>query len=162
MNSAWEILFGSGTDLSALQMADRAFAVFALTFLMLRVSGRRSLGQHRAFDGCATVLLGSVLSRAVVGASAFWPTMAAGLAIVVAHRSISWLSARSPSFERFIAGDKRELVVDGARDHGSMRAGLISDRDLDEAVRAKTGDERTPLERAVLERDGTVTVKSLG
>ena len=134
MSAALELLFGSGSDLDALQMADRAFAVFALAFVMLRVSGRRSLGQHRAIDGCATVLLGSVLSRAVVGASPFWPTMAAGAAIVVAHRAAAWLSARSPAFERLIAGDKRELVAGGARDHASMRAGLISDCDLDEAA----------------------------
>lgn len=159
MIDAMDLLFGSGSDLNALQMADRALAVFALTLAMLRASGRRSLGQRRAFDGCATVLLGSVLSRAVVGASPFWPTMAAGLAIVAAHRAIGWLSVRSPWFELLVAGDKRELIAGGSRDREQMRAGLISDRDLDEAARAKTGDEASPLERAVLERDGTITVK---
>ncbi len=157
-----DTFFGSGTDLDVLQMADRSLVVFVLTFAMLRLSGRRSFGQHRAFDACTTVLLGSVLSRAVVGASPFWPTMAAGLAIVVLHRLISSASARWPAFERFIAGDKRELVRDGARDPQAMLAGLISGRDLDEAVRGKTGDERSPLDRAVLERDGSITVKPRG
>lgn len=155
----FDLLFGSGTELDSLQMADRAIAVFLLTFAMLRLSGRRSFGQHRAFDACTTVLLGSVLSRAVVGASPFWPTMAAGVAIVVLHRLIASASARWPRFEQFIAGDKRELIRDGARDQRSMLDGLLSDRDLDEAVRGKTGDEATPLDRAVLERDGSITVK---
>src|ERR1700755_1316427 len=83
----WAImLFGQGEQLDVLQMTLRAGAVFVLTLLMIRVSGRRSVGQHRAFDACTTVLLGSVLSRAVVGASPFWATMAAGLTIVVLHR----------------------------------------------------------------------------
>jgi uncharacterized membrane protein YcaP (DUF421 family) len=154
-----QILFGEGTDLDALQMAMRALAVFVLTLAMIRVAGRRSLGQHRAFDTCTTVLLGSVLSRAVVGASPFWPTMVAGATIVVLHRLVAMASVRWPWFETTISGDKRELVEDGRRDEEAMRKALITVRDLDEAVLTKTGDESSPVERAILERDGGITVK---
>lgn len=156
----WAImLFGRGEQLDALQMTLRAVAVFVLTLLMIRVSGRRSVGQHRAFDACTTVLLGSALSRAVVGASPFWATMAAGAAIVVLHRIIAIASLRWPRFEAMVSGDERELVRQGRRDEHEMRKALITPRDLDEAVRKKTGDEATPVERAVLERDGHITVK---
>ncbi len=156
----WVItLFGQGEQLDALQMTLRAVAVFVLTLLMIRVSGRRSVGQHRAFDACTTVLLGSVLSRAVVGASPFWPTMAAGVAIVVLHRLIAMASLRWAWFEAMVSGDKRELVRRGRRDEHEMQRALITPRDLDEAVRKRTGDEATPMERAVLERDGRITVK---
>jgi uncharacterized membrane protein YcaP (DUF421 family) len=152
-------LFGDGQDLNALQMSMRALAVFVLTLTMIRVSGRRSVGQHRAFDACTTVLLGSVLSRAVVGVSPFWPTMAAGAMIVVLHRIIAMASLRWPWFESMISGDKRELVRQGRRDEEEMRKALITGRDLDEAVRKRSGDERSPVDRAVLERDGQITVR---
>ncbi len=156
----WAItLFGQGEQLDALQMTLRAVAVFVLTLLMIRVSGRRSVGQHRAFDACTTVLLGSVLSRAVVGASPFWPTMAAGAAIVLLHRTVAMASLRWAWFEAMVSGDKRELVRQGRRDEHEMHKALITPRDLDEAVRKKAGDEATPVERAVLERDGRITVK---
>ncbi|HEX7639732.1 MAG TPA: YetF domain-containing protein [Burkholderiaceae bacterium] len=158
MNFDLETLFGSGPDLGVLQMTDRSVAAFLLTLAMLRIGGRRALGQHRAFDACATVLLGSVLSRAVVGASPFWPTMAAGATIVVLHRLVALASIHLPWVERLVSGDKRELVRDGARDRRQMRRALLSTRDLDEAVRKKTGDETTPLRRAVLERDGSITI----
>ena len=58
-----------------------------------------------------------------------------------------------------VSGDKRELLKEGVRDAEQMRRGLITHRDLDEAVRHKTGDEQSPLSRAVLERDGTVSLK---
>jgi len=151
--------FGEGEDLNALQMAMRALAVFVLTLAMIRIAGRRALGQHRAFDTCTTVLLGSVLSRAVVGASPFWATMAAGAMIVVLHRLVAMASVRWPWFETMISGDKRELVQGGRRDEKAMRKALITARDLDEAVRRKTGDEASPVERAILERDGGITVK---
>ena len=156
-----DILFGSGNDLTVLQMSCRSAAVFLLALGMLRLSGRRSLGQRRPFDACVTVLFGAVLSRAVVGASPFWPTMAAALVIVLLHRLIAVASFHWPWFETLISGDKRELVTAAGRDPTEMRRGLITHRDLDEAVRKKTGDEATPLARAVLERDGTVTLKPL-
>jgi len=158
MHDLAQTLFGEGDRLDALQMALRATAVFVLSLAMIRVSGRRSFGQHRPFDACTTVLLGAVLSRAVVGASAFWPTMAAGAAIVLLHRLVAMASVRWPRFESLVSGDKRELVRGGRRDGDEMRKALITERDLDEAVRKKAGDERLPLRRAVLERDGVITV----
>jgi uncharacterized membrane protein YcaP (DUF421 family) len=155
-------LFGDDTDLNALQMALRAVAVFVLTLALIRLAGRRSLGQHRAFDTCTTVLMGSVLSRGVVGASPFWPTMAAGATIVLLHRFVAMASLRWPWFESLVSGDKREIMKDGRRDEQEMREGLITMRDLDEAVRKKSGDKSSPLERAVLERDGSITVKVKG
>ena len=152
-------LFGEGSGLDVLQMTLRAAAVFLLTLAMFRMAGRRSLGQHRAFDTCTSVLIGAVLSRAVVGASPFWPTIAAGAVIVLLHRLIAAASLRWPQFETLISGNKRELVKEGRRDESEMRKALITDRDLDEAARQKTGDEASPLERAVLERDGSITVK---
>jgi len=154
-----ETLFGSNGDLNVIQMSLRAAAVFGITLSMIRVSGRRSFGQHRPFDACTTVLLGAVLSRAVVGASPFWATMAAGATIVLLHRLIAMASLRWPRFETLISGDKRELVAAKVRNAGEMRRGLVTERDLDEAVRKKTGDEVSPIDRAVLERDGTITVK---
>ncbi len=59
MDELASTLFGQGDDLDVLQMALRGAAVFLLTLAMIRVSGRRSVGQHRAFDACTTVLLGS-------------------------------------------------------------------------------------------------------
>ena len=65
------LLFGDGTELTTWQMADRALVTFVLALAMIRLAGRRSFGQRSPFDACTTVLLGAVLSRAVVGASPF-------------------------------------------------------------------------------------------
>ena len=158
MDESLRTLFGEGPELGALQMALRSAVVFVLALAMIRVSGRRSFGQRRPFDACTTVLLGAVLSRAVVGASPFWATMAAGAVIVLLHRLVAMASLRWPRFERLVSGDKRELVRDGVRDQQEMDKALITARDLDEAVRDKLGDESRPVRRAVLERDGRLTV----
>jgi uncharacterized membrane protein YcaP (DUF421 family) len=159
MDDLARVLFGSGDSLDALQMALRAAALFVMMMAMLRIAGRRAIGQHRVHDACTAVLVGSVLSRAVVGASPFWPTVAAALAIVVLHRLVAMAGVRWPRFEALVSGDKRELVRDGVRDAGEMARALVTGRDLDEAVRKRTGDEGVAIVRAVLERDGEITVK---
>ncbi|MDP9044493.1 MAG: DUF421 domain-containing protein [Pseudomonadota bacterium] len=175
--SGIDSLFGSGEALTPIQMVLRALTVFVLALMMIRVAGRRGFGQHNSFDACMSVLLGAVLSRAVVGASPFGATMCAGLAIVALHRGVAWLSIRWPAFDRLVSGSERVLVEDGRVDPREMRRALMGVRDLDEAMRkhfgakagagldgARTGPDpdgalvSAELLRAVLERDGTVTL----
>ena len=111
-----ETVFGSGTELGAAQMAVRALAVFVIALVMIRLSGRRSFGQHTPFDACTTVLLGAVLSRAVVGASPFGATMAAGFALVLMHRVVAWLSVHFYWFDRLVSGNERVLIDQGEMD----------------------------------------------
>src|SRR3954470_6208948 len=120
MGDVVHTLFGEGSDLDPLQMTLRAIAVFALALGMIRVSGRRSFGQHSPFDACTTVLLGAVLSRAVVGASPFWPTVGAGAVLVVMHRGIALACVRWPRFDLLITGRHRVLVHDGNVDQEAL------------------------------------------
>ncbi len=152
-------LFGEGSDLGACQMAARSVSLFFIALVLIRVSGRRSFGQGTAFDAVLTVMLGAVLSRAVVGASPFWSTVCAGLALALVHRLVGWVSCVWPAFDRFVSGTNRELLRDGHPDRPALRKGLITDCDLTDAVRQKTGREDwSGVHRAVLERDGRITV----
>src|SRR5438876_5424448 len=125
-------LFGDGPDLTPLQMSVRAVVVFVAALLLLRIAGRRALGQHSAFDVCIVVLLGAVLSRAVVGASPLVATISAAAVLVVLHRLIAWQGVRSPAFERLVTGHERVLVGGGRKDDAAMQAALISEGDLRE------------------------------
>ncbi|KQW54148.1 hypothetical protein ASC92_22730 [Variovorax sp. Root411] len=154
-----DLLFGQGSDLAPWQMAARALVVFFLALVMIRASGRRSFGQHSPFDACITVLLGAVLSRAVVGASPFWSTMAAGAALVVTHRLVALASMRWPRFEGLVNGHEITLVRNGEMDEDAMRHALVSRKDLDQAMRQQAkGAPLDEVERAVLERDGKLSI----
>lgn len=151
--------FGTGTELTVLQMSLRAGAIFVTTLFLIRVSGRRSFGQKSPFDLCVAVLLGAVLSRAVVGASPFWPVIAAAALIVVLHRCFALASCRWEWFDALINGRPRILVKDGVVDPQSMRRALVTMRDLEEAIRRKTGTESVDIvAQAVLERNGKITI----
>jgi uncharacterized membrane protein YcaP (DUF421 family) len=159
MNYTLAELFGQGINLTAGQMTARGVVVFALTLLMIRISGRRSLGQHSAFDVCITVLLGSILSRCVVGASPFWPTVATGAALVLLHRAIAMLSVRLPRFDVLVNGRPRTLVTEGRVSEAALRKALVSRADLLQALREHSVPEDLALARQiVLERNGVISV----
>jgi len=154
-----EYLMGSGTELTILQMSVRAGCIFFLALAMLRTAGRRSLGKHSAFDTCVVVLLGAVLSRAVVGASPFVPTVGASLVIVLLHRLLGLASIRWEGIERLINGEERRLVENGKIDWTAMRKALLTRTDLDEALRQEAGaTDLSQVKEVILERDGKVTV----
>ena len=152
-------IIDASDHIGAVAMATRAVIVFIFTLAFLRIAGRRSFGQRNAFDLCITVLLGAILSRAIVGASPLLPTLAAGAVLVLLHRLIGILVTRWAWLDDLISGVERVLVKDGRKDPRQMRAGLISDRDIDVALRKK--DDNASLDkvaRAVLERNGEITI----
>lgn len=152
-------LFGEGSDLEIWQMAARAVVIFFVTLALIRASGRRSFGQHTPFDACVTVLLGAVLSRAVVGASPFWATVAAGAALVLIHRALSIATGRWPRVEDLLSGHEVVIIRDGRLDREALRQALLTERNLQEAVRRKIGrSDYSRVARAILERDGKITV----
>jgi uncharacterized membrane protein YcaP (DUF421 family) len=158
MNDLFTV-FGEGTDLTLTQMAARGVTVFVFTLCMLRISGRRSFGQHSPFDACITVLLGSILARAVAGASPFLPTIGTGVVLVVLHRAIAMISIRAPAVEKLLSGSPRTLVCDGKIIAAAQKRALVSTADILQALR-----ERAQLEsigeakKVTLERNGIISV----
>ena len=154
-----ETLFGTDTDLDVVQISVRAAAIFIVALALIRLSGRRSFGLHSPFDSCTTVLLGAILSRAVTGASPFFPTLAAATMLVVMHRLAGIAGQRWRWFDRVVSGTEIVLVRDGQKDERALRKALVTEKDLEEAIRKKTGtEELSQVKRAVLERNGEITV----
>src|ERR1700761_784215 len=99
-------IFGEGKDLSALQMSCRGIVIFFVALILIRISGRRSFGVRSPLDNIITISLGAIMSRAVVGASAFVPVIICCFVIVLLHRGIGWLIAGNKGFGRMIEGEK--------------------------------------------------------
>jgi len=114
-------IFGEGQDLNCLQMSSRAVVTFFVTLLLIRIAGIRTFGKKSPFDNVIIILLGSVLSRAVVGASPYIPTIVACLAFVLVHWVLAWLSLYNERIGRWVKGEKASLYAKGTENQHNMR-----------------------------------------
>ena len=158
-----EYLFGVGKELNSLQMATRSVIVFILALLMLRIAGVRTLGRKSAFDTVVIIMLGAILSRAVVGSSPFIPTIVASFVLVLIHRLLGWISFKSESMNRLVNGKRELLYKDGKKYEENMQAAQISEDDVHEEVRAQFHQEDLENVKQVwLEKTGKLSIIETG
>lgn len=152
-------LFGEGKDLDSLQMTCRAIVAFFLTLLMIRIAGIRTFGKKSAFDNVIVIMLGSIFSRVVVGASPFISTTVACIAFVLVHRLLAWASLYNDTLGRWIKGEASTLYIDGTRNKKNMRKAVISEKDLQESVRERINEDSLDHVKAIIqERNGDISV----
>lgn len=152
-------IFSHETDLSTLEMACRATAVFVIAFALIRIAGRRSFGFRTPIDNILVILLGAILSRAVVGSSPFFPTIFASFTLCILHRLIGWLFTRYDGFGRIVEGEKIILYENGHFLEKNMRRGLVRKEDIMLGVRKATStDNIEDIEKIYLEHDGEISI----
>jgi uncharacterized membrane protein YcaP (DUF421 family) len=151
-------IFGVGKDLNAVQMSCRGVVVFFIALILIRVSGRRSFGIRTPLDNIITISLGAILSRAVVGASAFVPVIICCFVIVGLHRVFGWLVVSNKTFGKFIEGDKITLFQNGKFIRQNMKKGLVCEEDVMQGVRKSALTENLDtIETVYIERNGEIS-----
>ncbi|MDR2234828.1 MAG: DUF421 domain-containing protein [Chryseobacterium sp.] len=154
-----EQFWGTGASPDSLQMTVRGIAVFILALILIRISGRRSFGIGSPLDNIIVILLGAILSRAVVGASPFIPVIVTCSVIVLLHRIISWLKNRSTAFHQFIEGKKILVFKDGRFLYSNMNKALVCKEDIIQGIRKQALTDDLRLIRYVyVEYTGEITV----
>ena len=150
-------LFGSGKDLTVIQMTARSVLVFMIALILIRISGRRSFGLHSPLDNIITIILGAVLSRAIVGASPFFPVVAGCTALVLIHRLIAYAMVHHRGFSRLISGKKILLFDNGNFIKHDMDSALICEEEILQEVRKTALTENLDLiEKIYMEKNGEV------
>jgi uncharacterized membrane protein YcaP (DUF421 family) len=151
-------IFGHGKNLDCIQMGCRGVAVFLFALVLIRISGRRSFGIRSALDNIIVILLGTVLGRAIVGASAFLPVMVTCLIIVLLHRVFGWLIAHIAWFSKLIEGDKILLFEEGGFIENNLSKGLVCKEDVMQGVRKSALTEQLDkIKKIFIERNGEIS-----
>lgn len=152
-------LLGLGQDtLDPGEMALRALLTFAITVVIVRFGAKRLFGKGTAFDYIVAIMIGSVMSRAINGSADLFATWMAGAVLVGLHWLLAYLTARLDWFGPLVKGNPVDLIRDGTVLEDGMRAANLSRNDLDQALREQGDSDPSNVRRAVLERDGSISV----
>jgi uncharacterized membrane protein YcaP (DUF421 family) len=152
-------IFGEGKDLSMLQMSARAFVVYLIALVLINISGKRTFGKKSAFDTTITIVLGAVLSRAIVGASPFVPTIAGSLALVLIHRVMGLIILHNKTAGKLLKGEKILLYQNGKVNEINLHKCLMTYDDLMSDVRLKANDNSLEnIQEIYMENSGELSV----
>jgi uncharacterized membrane protein YcaP (DUF421 family) len=158
-------LFGVKDHVSLAQECARAVLIFFYGLILLRISGRRTFGHWSALDIVVSIIVGSALGRALTGNAPLPGTMAAAAVMVGLHVLIAYAVARFHGLARFVEGRPIVLVDHGRIDGDARKGAMISESDLNEALRLEGIDGEANLaqvKRMVLEPSGKISIIRAG
>ena len=137
----------------------RALAIYLMVMLLVRVSGKRAVGQFTPFDLVLLILIGNAVQNGLNGGDNSL-TGAAILAVclIALNYLAAWLSSRSATARRLIEGEPTVLAKDGHIFHDVLRHELVSKADFHEAMRQAGCRDVAHIRLATLETDGHITL----
>ena len=152
-------LFGEGPELNVYQMTLRGIVIFMIALTLIRLAGHRSFGMHMPLDNVITILLGAILSRAVVGSSPFFSVVISCAVIAFVHRICSTFAFYNKLFGRMVKGEELILYANRKLNEENMKRCMISRDDLIEGVRLNANvASLEETECVYMERTGQISV----
>ena len=137
----------------------RAVIVYIVLLGMIRLSGKRTMGQFTPFDVLLIVLLGNAVQNALLGGD---ESLGGGLLLAAVLIGLNWvtgwLSARHRGAEKLIEGVPVMLARNGELFEQVLRKELVSRNDFDEALRQNGQLRLEDVDIAILETDGRISV----
>lgn len=137
----------------------RATAVYLVVFVLTRLSGKRSVGQHTPFDMLVIVLLGTAVQNSLIGEDT---SLLGGLILAATLLLLNWLmgflTARSRRFYIWTEGTPVMLARDGKVFWDQLRRCNVPPEDLDVAMRSSGCKGHHQISLAVLETSGEITI----
>lgn len=137
----------------------RAVVVYVVLLAMIRLSGKRTMGQFTAFDMLLIVLLGNAVQNALLGSDT---SMAGGLllaaTLIVLNWTVGLLTSRSKRAERLLEGAPVVLARNGHIYRDVLRRELVSRDDFAKAMREAGLSDVDRIHLALLETNGRITI----
>jgi uncharacterized membrane protein YcaP (DUF421 family) len=138
----------------------RTVAVYLFLLVVVRISGKRTLGEMTAFDFILLLIISESTQQALVGDD--YSVTNAALVIITflaVDIGFSLLQMRFPALDKWIDGVPTVLVRDGKVQRKAIDKSRVDEAEIMEAARRHHGLERLEqVKHAVLEKSGGITV----
>lgn len=138
--------------------AARGLLVYALMLVIIRMLGKRTVGNFTAFDLLVALMLGEVVDEIIYGDVTLAQGAVAIVVVAAAKYVTAWLTYLNSTLAHLFEGKPREVVRDGELLRDMMRKELMNEEDVMAALRLQSVSDMREVKRAVLEVDGEVSV----
>ena len=146
-------------NLSIWEYIGRAALVYFAIMLLVRISGKRTVGEFTPFDLVVVFLIGESTQGALTGGDeSVVGALVVSATLIALNYAIGFATARSKLIDKLVEGEAVLLMRDGKTLSDALRRNNIPDSDLDEALRQEGIADRAEVRRAFLETDGTISI----
>ena len=137
----------------------RGTIVYLVLLVMLRVSGRRTVGQFTPFDLLVVMLLSESVSNSLTGGDdSLLGGMIVAAVLVALNMLMAFLSSHSERMSKILDGTAVLLGRDGQFFEDVIKRCRLSDEEIQEAMR-ESDCKLSEMEYAFLEADGRITLQ---
>ena len=137
----------------------RAVLVYFVVMVLLRISGKRAVGQFTPFDLVLLILIGNAVQNGLNGGdNSLTAALILSATLIALNYLVAFLSARSPVVRRIVEGEPVVLARDGHVFRDVLRHELVSRADFDKAMREAGISDADEIHLAELETNGHITI----
>jgi uncharacterized membrane protein YcaP (DUF421 family) len=152
----WEL------QVPAWELIVRSTAIYLALLLVLRLFGKREVGQFTLIDLVLILLLANAVQPAMTGPDT---SLTGGLVIIVTlvlvNRAIALARAKLPFVQRLVESAPTTLARDGSWIPGALEREELSEEDVTMALHEHGLTDVSEVKLAVLEGDGMISVVPL-
>ena len=141
-----------------LMTALRALGVYVLMLVVIRLLGKRTVGNFAAFDLLVALMLGEVVDEIIYGDVSIAQGVVAIGVVAAAQYGNSWLSYWDHGFDALLEGKPTPIVRDGKMLREGMRAERMNAKGVMHELRLQGVDDIEEVKLAMVEVDGVVSV----
>lgn len=141
------------------EVAIRSTVMFIILLIVLKLTGKRGVKQLSVFETVIIIALGSA-----AGDPMFYedvglvPAIGVFIIVLILYRLVTWLTGKSPRFEKLMEGETECLVVNGKFSPNKFERESLSHDEFFTELRLKNIEHLGQVRKAYLETTGDVSV----
>ena len=137
----------------------RGVAIYLLVIVLIRVSGKRAVGQFTPFDLILLILIGNAVQNGINGGdNSLTGAAVMATTLVALNYVVAFATSRSRRMEKMVEGVPVVLARHGTLYREVLRRELVSEDDFHEALRMNNVGDVAEVELALLETNGSISV----
>ena len=137
----------------------RAIAIYCMVIVLMRLSGKRSVGQFTPFDLILLILLGNAVQNGLNGGdNSMTAALILASTLICLNYGVAFVTSRFRKVEELIEGVPMVVARDGVVFNEVLRRELVSEEDFQGALRANNLASVDDVALALLETNGTISV----
>jgi uncharacterized membrane protein YcaP (DUF421 family) len=138
--------------------AVRGVLVYVVMLVVIRVLGKRTVGNFTAFDLLVALMLGEVVDEVIYGDVSIAQGLVAILVIALCKYLTAWLTYWDHGFNKILEGQPTEIVRNGEFVRKGLRSEMMNEQEVLAALRLNDISDMREVKLAIMEVDGQVSV----